>query len=178
METSHSFPPAETPLTNDKKGGVTMNTTDTIYLTKKGIKEIKKQISRLERNRQDAHAELRELDKTDAHEERLARVEKLAQIEVIESEIADKKVILENARLYPRKRDALKVAIGSVVELIDMNGRIIHYTIVDSIEADPSDGRISFRSPLGQNLLGKQIQDMIEWGNGLRTNQLRLVGIK
>ena len=59
-----------------------------------------------------------------------------------------------------------------------MNGRIIRYTIVDSIEADPSDGRISFKSPLGQNLLGKQIQDIIEWGNGLRTNQLRLVGIR
>ena len=155
-----------------------MNTTATIYLSKKGMKELKKQIARLERDRQEAHAQLRELDKTDAHEERLARIEKLAQIEVIESEIEEKKSALENAKLLPRKRDALRVAIGSVVELIDMNGRIIRYTIVDSIEADPSDGRISFKSPLGQNLLGKQIQDIIEWGNGLRTNQLRLVGIR
>ena len=155
-----------------------MNTTATIYLSKKGMKELKKQVARLERDRQEAHAQLRELDKTDAHEERLARIEKLAQIEVIESEIEEKKSALDNAKLLPRKRDALKVAIGSVVELIDMNGRIIRYTIVDSIEADPSDGRISFKSPLGQNLLGKQIQDIIEWGNGLRTNQLRLVGIR
>lgn len=155
-----------------------MNTTATIYLSKKGMKELKKQIARLERDRQEAHAQLRELDKTDAHEERLARIEKLAQIEVIESEIEEKKSALDNAKLLPRKRDALRVAIGSVVELIDMNGRIIRYTIVDSIEADPSDGRISFKSPLGQNLLGKQIQDIIEWGNGLRTNQLRLVGIR
>lgn len=155
-----------------------MNTTDTIYLSKKGMKDLKKQLTRLERDRQNAHAELRDLDKTDAHEERLARIEKLAQIEVIESEIEEKKNILANARLLPRKRDALKVAIGSVVELLDMNGRIIRYTIVDSIEADPSDGRISFKSPLGQNLLGKQIQDMIEWGSGIRTHQLRLVGIR
>jgi len=84
---------------------------------------------------------------------------------------------LLHAKLLPRKRDALKVAIGSVVELIDAKGRQFRYTIVDSLEANPSDGRISIKSPLGQNLIGRQIQDIIEWTAGVRTNQFRLVGI-
>ena len=154
-----------------------MNTTEVIYLSKKGMKELRKAVARLERDRHQTILELRDLDKTDGHDERLARVEKLAQLESIESELADKQAYLASAKLFPRKRDALMVAIGSVVELIDKSGRKVVYTIVDSIEANPSDGRISAKSPLGQNLLGKTTQDIIKWGNGVRANQLQLVSI-
>ena len=154
-----------------------MGTTEIIYLSKKGMKELRKDVARLEREQQQTILELRELDKTDGHDERLARVEKLAQLESIESELADKQTYLANAKLFPRKRDALKVAIGSVVELIDKSGRKVVYTIVDSIEANPSDGRISVKSPLGQSLIGKTIQDTVKWGNGMKTNQLQVASI-
>lgn len=154
-----------------------MSTTKTTYLSKKGMKELKKEIARLERDKQSVALRLREIDKTDNHEEQLARAECLAIIEVLDSELVDKQLILKNALPLPRKRDALKVAIGSVVDLIDMNGRIIRYTIVDSIEANPSDGRISVSSPLGQSLLNKQIQDVIEWTARIGTNRLKLVSI-
>jgi transcription elongation factor GreA len=154
-----------------------MNTTKTIYLSKKGMKELKKEIARLERERLETTVELREMDKTDGHDQRLARVEKLAHLDVLESELADKQMVFNHARLFPRKRDAFKVAIGSVVDLIDTSGRLVRYTLVDSVEANPSDGRISIKSPLGQHLIGKQMQDMIEWTNGLRTTRFQLVGI-
>lgn len=154
-----------------------MNSGKTIFLSKKGMKELKKEVSRLERDAHETRAKLRELDKTDSHDERLARAEHLAMLEVIESELAEKKAVLASAKLFPRKRDALKVAIGSVVDLLDTSGRIVRYTIVESIEANPSDGRISAVSPLGQSLLGKQIQDVVEWSAGLRTNKLQLVSI-
>ncbi|MFZ2836263.1 MAG: GreA/GreB family elongation factor [Candidatus Saccharimonadales bacterium] len=141
------------------------------------MKEIKKQVARLERDVATAMSTLKDLDKTDGHDERLDRAEKLAQLEIIESELADKRLYLSQAKLYPSKRERLKVAIGSVVDLIDTNGRMVRYTIVDSIEADPSDGRISFMSPLGKNLLGKQIKDIILWGSGERIKQLQLVHI-
>lgn len=155
-----------------------MNTTiKPLYLSKKGMKELKKQVSRLERDVASAMSALKELDKTDGHDERLDRVEKLAQLEIIESELEDKRLHLAQAKLYPSTRERLKVAIGSVVDLIDTNGRMVRYTIVDSIEADPSDGRISFLSPLGKSLLGKQIKDIVMWGSGARTNQLQLIRI-
>ncbi len=154
-----------------------MNTTETVYLSKKGLKELKKAISQLERDRRKTIVELHDQDKTDGHDERLARVEKLAQLESIESELADKQSLADSAKMYPRKRDAIYVAIGSVVELIDKNGRSFVYTIVDTIEADPSDGRISFKSPLGQNLIGKTLTDTINWGNDIRKTQLQLVRI-
>lgn len=154
-----------------------MNTTKDIFLSKKGMKELKKQIARLEHEHTEALMALRELDKTEGHEERLARIEKLGALDIVESELADKRLTLANAKLLPRKRDAFKVAIGSVVDLIDTKGRLVRYTLVESIEANPSDGRISIKSPLGQNLLGRQIQDIVEWSAGLRTNQMKLVAI-
>jgi len=154
-----------------------MQTTTRILLSKKGMKELKKGITSLERRLKDAQMQLRELDKTDGHDERLARIEQLAYIDSIESDLADKSLYLSRAELMPRKRDALKVAMGSMVELIDQSGRIVRYTLVDSLEANPSDGRISIKSPLGQNLLGRKAQDVVEWSAGLRTNKLRLVAI-
>lgn len=152
-------------------------TTKTIYLSKKGVKELKKQIGHLKHDLHEVTRQLRDLDKTDGHDERLARIEKLAQIEMIESDLAEKQHTLAHCKLLPRKRDVLKVAIGSVVDLIDTQGRLVRYTIVDSIEADPSDGRISVESPLGKNLIGKQIQDVIEWSAGVRTNRWQLISI-
>lgn len=155
-----------------------MNTTKTIYLSKKGMKELKKEIAQLERDQHQALRDLREMDKVDGHDERLARVEKLAALELIESDLKEKRNVLANSRLLPRKRDLLKVAIGSVVELLDTQGRLIRYTIVDSLEANPSDGRISAASPLGSSLLGKQIKDTVEWSAGVRVHRVQLVGIR
>ena len=139
----------------------------TILLSKKGMKELRKEVSKLERKQQQIIKELRELDKTDNHDQRLARIEKLAELEIVENQLRDKELYLSHAKLFPRKRDALMVAIGSVVELIDASGRMVRYQLVDSIEADPSDGRISANSPLGQTLIGRTIQDTVEWGASL-----------
>lgn len=154
-----------------------MNSTKTVLLSRKGMKELRKQIARLEHDLKDAINNLRELDRTVGHDERLARIEQLSHIDTLESELSDKKMTLAQAKLLPRKRDALKVAIGSVVDLLDTQGRIVRYTLVESIEANPSDGRISIMSPLGQNLIGKQIQDVVEWSAGITTNRLKLIGI-
>lgn len=141
------------------------------------MKELKKSIARLERDQHRILRELRDMDKIDGRDERLARVEKLASLELIESDLKEKQLALTNSKLLPRKRDLLRVAIGSVVELIDMQGRLIRYTIVDSLEANPSDGRISAASPLGRTLIGKQIKDMIEWGVGSQQHRMQLIGI-
>jgi transcription elongation GreA/GreB family factor len=159
---------------------MTTHTTDKspLYLSKKGMKDLQKHISQLEKEHSQTMTELRELDRTDAHEERLARIEKLAMLELIENELASKREQLENAKPLPRKRDAIKVAIGSVVDLVDQQGRMMRYTLVNSIEANPSDGRISILSPLGQSLIGKTAKQTVEWtSNRLQTRRLQLVRV-
>lgn len=162
-----------------------MNTTTTKYqpeqktvlLSKKGMKELRKSVTQLEHDRQAILRSLRESDKSLNHDDRFARSERLLRLEAIESELAEKHQTLSKAKLVPSRRARVKVAIGSVVDLIDQQGKLIRYTIVDSIEANPSDGRISAASPLGSSLLGKTVQDMVEWGNGLQHKSLQLVKI-
>ena len=153
------------------------STTSPIYLSKKGMQELRKQIKRLEHDLSGAQNDLRDIENSKGHDERLERVEKLAMIDSIMTELSEKRLTLARAKQLPRRRDTFKVMIGSVVELIDAQGRKFHYMLVDSLEADPSAGRISIKSPLGQKLLDKQIQDIVQWTAGIGTNQLRLVGI-
>jgi transcription elongation factor GreA len=158
-----------------------MNTTATtlkiILLSKKGMKELRKSIAALEHDRLRAMQDLRELDKTSNREDRLNQLEKLASLDIIESKLQDKELTLKSARLIPSRRARMQVVIGSVVDLIDQHGRMFRYMLVDSVEANPSDGRISVSSPLGQNLVGKTVRDVVEWGAGLKMNQLQLVSI-
>ena len=164
---------------NQKEGSsMTLEKNDYVLLSKKGFKEFRRRISQLEHQQKGAIAELREIDKGSSHEERLEQIEKLAHLEIIESELAEKRQTLSRAKLIPSKRERFRVAIGSVVDLIDQQGKLFRYTLVDSIEANPSDGRISIQSPLGSSLVGKTIKDTIEWGNGARSRSLRLVSIQ
>lgn len=149
-----------------------------ILLSKKGMKELRKTITQLEHDRSSLIKGLHELDRTTGHDDRLERIERLAQLESIESSLAEKRSVLASAKLLPSKRARMKVAIGSVVDLIDQQGRLVRYTLVDTIEANPSDGRISIVSPLGKNLLGKTVKDIVEWSNGVRTHSFRLVSIR
>ena len=158
-----------------------MNTTiskDKItLLSKKGMRELKKEIIQLEADRQKVLKTLRELEKTFGHDERLSRIETLAELDIIESKLDDKKLLLSTSKLLPKKRNQLSVAIGSVVDLIDKHGHFLRFTLVNSIEANPSDGRISNLSPLGQNLIGKTVKDTVKWGTGRRNNCYRLLRI-
>lgn len=162
-----------------------MNTTTTKYqsdhktvlLSKKGMKELRKAITQLEHDRQAVQRSLRESDKGLSHDDRYERTERLLRLEAIENELAEKHQTLLRAKLIPSKRTRVKVAIGSVVDLIDQQGKLIRYTIVESIEANPSDGRISAASPLGSSLLGKTVKDIVEWGNGVQRSSMQLVKI-
>ena len=161
-----------------------MNTTTTItpqsktiLLSKKGVKELRKEIAQLEHELSAIQRSLRDSDKTTGHDDRFERNERLLRLEAIEAELYDKQQVLAKAKILPSKRARMKVAIGSVVDLIDQQGTLFRYTIVDSIEANPSDGRISISSPLGSTLLGKTVKDIVEWGNGLHYKQFQLIRI-
>ena len=63
----------------------TLESKKSILLSKKGMKELKKAVQKLERSQKQIIAELRELDKPDGHDQRLARIEKLAELENVET---------------------------------------------------------------------------------------------
>lgn len=152
-------------------------TKQTILLSKKGMKELRKSVAQLEHDRLAVIRSLRESDKTTGHDDRFERIERLARLEAIEAELYEKQQNLSQAKLIPSRRARMSVAVGSVVDLIDQQGQLFRYTLVESIETNPSDGRISTKSPLGSSLIGKTVKDVIEWGNGTVHGKLKLVRI-
>ncbi len=155
----------------------TTTTKEYVLLSKKGLQELRNAVKQLEHDRRLAMRKLREAEKTTGHDDRLQRNELLMQLETVEESLLEKRKLLTKARLLPSKRARMKVAVGSVVDLIDQQGRLFRYTIVESIEANPSDGRISLESPLGQSLIGKTVRDVVEWTAGTRRNALQLIRI-
>lgn len=77
-----------------------------------------------------------------------------------ESRIAEIEDILQNADIIAAKKSS-KVILGSKVELKN-GGKNVAYQIVGPVEADPMDGKISNKSPIGQALLGKKEGDTVE----------------
>ena len=73
----------------------------------------------------------------------------------IEGRILTLENMMKNAVLIPDDRKPSgKVEVGSEVTIKDAAGKEHTYTIVGSSEADPSEGKISNESPVGQALLG------------------------
>lgn len=73
---------------------------------------------------------------------------------LVETRIAEIEDILMNAEEIKAKKSD-KVHLGSTVEL--KNGKTVKYTVVGSVEADPTSGKISDESPLGLALMGKAV---------------------
>jgi transcription elongation factor GreA len=76
---------------------------------------------------------------------------------LVETRIADIEDIVQNAEII-KNVDSSKVVLGSKVEL-KTDGSSVVYTIVGPVEADPLEGRISDKSPIGLALFGKKVGD-------------------
>lgn len=80
--------------------------------------------------------------------------------ERVDNRISEIEHILANAEIVTRAPKG-KVSIGNKVTL--KNGRkTVEYHIVDSVEADPLESKISDASPIGSALIGKKVGDTIE----------------
>lgn len=62
--------------------------------------------------------------------------------------------ILKCCEELPEKVKSEKVVIGSKIKVKSRNGHNLHYRLVHPIEADPTRGYISIKSPLGKLFLG------------------------
>ena len=82
----------------------------------------------------------------------------------IENRIAEIEDILKNAKVI-RNQSHSKVAMGATVT-VTLSGKRHTYSIVGPVEANPLEGKISDKSPIGQALMGKSVGDTYELPNG------------
>ena len=72
-----------------------------------------------------------------------------------ETEIATMEEKIKNAKIVKGSKNG-KINIGESVVLKDSDGNIKKYQIVGEDEANPLEGKISFKSPIGSAILGKK----------------------
>src|SRR5213075_2788245 len=81
----------------------------------------------------------------------------------IEATIADLEDRLSRAMVIdPTTLSGDKIVFGATVTLTDEDSKTVKYQLVGQTEADAKDGRISYNSPLGRALIGRQKGDEVE----------------
>ena len=89
-----------------------------------------------------------------------AAKERQGQIEATIAELEDR---LSRAMVIdPATLSGDKVVFGATVNLIDEDKKKVRYQLVGQTEADAKVGRISYNSPLGRALIGRQVGDEVE----------------
>jgi transcription elongation factor GreB len=81
-----------------------------------------------------------------------------------------------SARIFvPTNPD--EVEFGSQVT-IERSGRRLTFTLVGEDEAEPAAGRINWRSPLAEAILGARVGDIVEMGDRSPPDEIRILEIK
>lgn len=79
-----------------------------------------------------------------------------------ESRISEIENILQNAEIIGGGEKG-KVGLGNSVSLKNLdNSKIVKYTMVGAVEANPLEGKISNESPIGVQLMGKKLGEEVE----------------
>jgi transcription elongation factor GreA len=138
----------------------------TVSLTKDGKAELENELKNLKAQRPaiaERIATARAFgDLSENEEYSSARAEQ----KQVENRILEIEEILKSAKII-RNASHDKVAMGATVTF-SLNGNDRTYTIVGSVEADPTKGSISDVSPIGKALMGKKVGDEFDMPNGTK----------
>jgi transcription elongation factor GreA len=85
--------------------------------------------------------------------------------------------LLGTAEIIEAEQPSGVVGVGSRVTVVEGDGPPETYHIVGPAEADPSQGRISYESPLGKSLLGHRVGDEVRVSAPARVTVFRIIEI-
>lgn len=144
------------------------------YLTKEGLEKLKKELKELETTgiKKSAEAIRHAASFGDLSENAAYSDAKDAQDKLL-SRIAELKGIIRDS-IVIKNSCSDRVSLGSTVQL-DCNGETEVYKILGENEVDLAKGIISYKSPLGEKLIGKCIGDVIKLGSN---TEYKIISIK
>ncbi|MCX6780551.1 MAG: transcription elongation factor GreA [Candidatus Magasanikbacteria bacterium] len=100
------------------------------------------------------------------------------RMEFAHGRVAELEQLLSNAVVIDdRGKGSSKVHIGSTI-IVETAGIQKTFMIVGSTEADPTDGKISNESPLGEAFLGHEVGDEVEVVTPVKTTYYTIAEIK
>ena len=131
-------------------------------LTKEGLAELEQELAELKAQRPVVAEKIKTArefgDLAENDEYSNARDEQTRT----EGRITEIEYILQNYELIKDDKRSDIVKLGNTVVMVNSDKKEVTYNIVGSIEADPTERKISDESPIGQALLGKKVGDKVE----------------
>jgi transcription elongation factor GreA len=127
--------------------------TEKILLTQKKINSLKKELEKLQGKKKTELSESLERARlNDVSEETGDVLAVMGELEKVDERIDEIKEILKNSKVLDKKGcNVNKVGVGSEVK-VKVGNKTKKLQIVSEVEADPSENKISDKSPLGQAL--------------------------
>jgi transcription elongation factor GreA len=136
-----------------------------VYLTKEGLKKLKKELEHLTNVERPAISKQigEAIEKGDISENAEYDAAKDAQ-GILEAKIAALQGKIANARILDESKiKTSKVQILNVVTIKNKkNGATMSYTLVPESEADLKQNKISINTPIAKGLLGKKVGDVVD----------------
>ena len=140
-----------------------MATVEKVPMLEEGHRQLESELKRLRLERPsvvEAIEEARAHGDLSENAEYHAAKERQGQIEAMIADLEDR---LSRAMVIdPTTLSGDKVVFGATVTLIDEDEKKVKYQLVGQTEADARVGRISYNSPLGRALIGRQKGEEVE----------------
>ena len=151
-----------------------------IVLTPDGLKRIEQELEHLRTvHRREVADRIRDSKQFGELSENSEYEDAKTEQAFVEGRILDLKRILQNA--YVIEEDEIHtdvVGIGSKVTVRDMKTKDDWgFIIVGSVEADPSEDRISNESPVGEALMDKKVGDIVDVETPAGTVKYKIISI-
>ena len=152
---------------------------DKVPMLAEGYQQLTEDVKRLKLERPEvidaievarAHGDLSENAEYHAAKERQGQIE--AMIADIEDRLSRALVI------DPTTLSGNKVVFGATVTLLDEDDKKVRYQLVGQTEADAKVGRISYNSPLGRALIGRQVGEEVEVSTPSGERYYKIKGIE
>lgn len=139
------------------------------YLTKKGLETLRKEYEKL---RQLKGLKSKNGAPSSLHSEELDTefVSFREDMDLLESRIDELEYILKNFELIkpPPQKERERVHLGASVA-VQVDGQKDEFTIIGTLEANPSLGKISNESPVGKVLLNHKVGDEVCLNSPIKT---------
>lgn len=137
-----------------------MNQTQNLYISRRGLEEIKEELAGLLEERKKITAKIKEAREFGDLAENAEYTEAKTKQSFIEGRIAEIETMLKVAKVIDENnhKDG-RITLGSKVKI---DGGLGEYTITGSNEASPELGKISNESPIGMALIGHLAGEVVE----------------
>lgn len=147
------------------------------HMTREGIKELQDELDSLIGRRSEIAEAIKTAreqgDLTENAEYHAAKEDQ----ERTEARISELEHILTNTEVIKKPRRNNKIRLGSKVKLKSKAGKPKEVQVVGTVEANPLEGKISDESPIGRELIGKNIGDSVEITTSSETTVYKITDI-